>query len=72
MSNRDSHLSFGDALAVIALLGFIFGWIIMWSVALNQAAHDHTGAFVDLMLLAMTFIPPLWAADLISKIVRGV
>jgi hypothetical protein len=57
---------------MVALIGFIFGWVMMWSIGLHRAdvGDEHLSTGTALIILAAMFIPCLWAGELVGHIVR--
>jgi ABC-type dipeptide/oligopeptide/nickel transport system permease component len=63
------QLSVGDAVAIIALLIFIVGWIILWTHGVDDGElEDRTTTFVWLAIIGC---PSFWAGGLISRIVEN-
>ena len=74
--NKDNtSLSIGDGIAVVGLLFFIIGWIVLWSVGadleFNEEDESFVGGMVGITIIFLIIGPPIWAGKLIGRIVKS-
>lgn len=67
---NDSRLSVGEAVAIVALLAFIVGWIVLWTYDVEPQTLEDAGLWVTTVAVLVVGGPPMWAAGLVKRIIE--
>lgn len=66
------NLTFGDGLAITMLLIFMIAWNVLFFIGMEQTEFKNgIGWWLGVFLMLFWLIPPIWAATLVARVVRG-